>query len=617
MALAALGVVFGDIGTSPLYTIRECVYGEHGVAPTASNVLGVLSLIFWSLTLVIAVKYISFVTRADNRGEGGIFALLALLPDKLCRSRPGRISVVPLLVLAGASLLYGDGIITPAISVLSAVEGIEVATPALKSVVVPLTLIILVALFSIQHRGTGKVGKLFGPVTLVWFVTIGALGLAHIVRNPGVLAALSPHYAASFFLDNGSHGFRLLGSIILAVTGGEAIYADMGHFGRKPIRLAWLGVAMPGLVLAYFGQGAILLADPTRAENPFYSMVPTGVLTTFPLVVLAMAATVIASQALISGAYSLTHQAVQLGYFPRVEVRHTSSDAEGQIYIPEINWLLAVSCMGLVVVFRRSTDLAAAYGMAAAGSMTITSIVFFFVIRRAWGWSLGKSLPLLLLFLALDLPFLAANSLKISDGGWVPLAVGAGFLLMMVTWRRGRMLLGAYYSERAVPLREFLATMDDQNIARVPGSAVFMASNADGVPPVMAHHAKRIHALHEVVVLLTVQFEHVPTIDEDQVVKVEPVGKGVYRVVARCGFMQAPNVPGILADAIDYAHLPVDLNEVTYYLGRETFLGKKGGRMGQWSEILFSFLARNARPANRYFGLPPEQVVEIGAQIDL
>jgi KUP system potassium uptake protein len=619
LALAALGVVYGDIGTSPLYTLKECMSGEHGVAATPENLLGVLSLIFWSLTLVVTVKYLTFIMRADNRGEGGILALLALIPEKFGGGRGRRhagVSFIALLVIIGASLLYGDGVITPAISVLGAVEGLEVATTSLKPAVVPLTCVILVGLFAIQSRGTGSVGKLFGPVMLLWFGTLSVLGSIQIAKNPAVLFALSPHHALHLFASHGFHGFKLLGSVVLAVTGGEALYADMGHFGAKPIRVAWLAIVWPALILAYFGQGALLLAHPEAAANPFYEMVPKG-FATYALVGLATMAAVIASQALISGAFSLTHQAVQLGFFPRVRVKHTSSETEGQIYIPEINWGLALACIVLVLVFKGSSALAAAYGIAVSGTMGITSVVYFLVTRQTWKWSISRALPLLVFFLVIDIAFFSANALKFFDGGYVPIFIGAAAAVVMITWKTGRALLGEYFVANLVPLESFLANLEAHVASRVPGAAVFMASNPKGAPPVMVHHAKRIKVLHETVVLLSVVFEHVPSVSRAERLKVEELGKGFYRVVARYGFMQTPDVPELLAEAVAVARLPVELREVTYYLGRETFLATGNGKMGKWSEHLFSFLSKNARTATKYFGLPAEQVVEIGTQIDL
>ena len=616
LTLAALGVVYGDIGTSPLYTIKECTSGEHGAKATPENILGVLSLIVWSLVMVVAFKYLLFIVRAHNRGEGGILALLALVPESLKPKRATSVGWIPLLVLIGAGLLYGDGIITPAISVLSAVEGLEVATTRLKDAVLPLTCGILIALFTIQKRGTASVGKYFGPVMVVWFLTLGTLGVVQLVKNPVVLSALSPHHGVLFFMRNGAHGFFVLGSVVLAVTGGEALYADMGHFGIKAIRLGWFAVAMPALILNYFGQGALLLRDPSAVSHPFYAMVPHGPLT-YGLVALATAATIIASQALISGAFSLTAQAVQLGYFPRVNIKHTSEDAEGQIYIPQINWMLMIACVLLVLGFRQSTRLAAAYGIAVTGTMAITSIVFYVVARGAWGWSRLKAGSLVGAFLVFDLAFFGANIVKFVDGGWFPIFVGAAFFLLMVTWKIGRGHLANWFGTHSLPLDEFLASLPTRLHTRVPGIGVVMASNSSRVPPIMLHHAQRIRVLPKIVILFTSTTAHVPFVDPDKRLETSAIGSGFFRVVAHSGFMEQPDVPALVADALEHFDLEWKQEDITYYLGRETFLASGEGKMGRWSEMLFAFLARNAQPATMYFNIPPDQVVELGTQIDL
>ncbi|WP_394837115.1 KUP/HAK/KT family potassium transporter [Pendulispora rubella] len=617
LTLAALGVVFGDIGTSPLYTLRECVHAaEHGGPATQAGILGLLSLMFWSLTMVVTVKYLTFIMRANNHGEGGILALLALVPEKLRQPQGQKVGWVAVLVLVGAALLYGDGIITPSISVLSAVEGLETAAPGLKRAVVPITCAILIGLFYIQRRGTADVGRFFGPIMVVWFATLFGLGAYHIVEYPAVLQALSPHYAVNFFLHHGWHGFVTLGAVVLCVTGGEALYADMGHFGTRPIRLAWWLFAMPALVVNYFGQGALVLSHPEALENPFFSQLPTGPLT-YALVALSTLASIIASQALISGAYSLTHQAVQLGYFPRVTVKHTSHETEGQIYIPQINWGLMVACLIVVLQFQKSSALAAAYGIAVTGTMGITSIVYYVVVRRNWGWSRWKALPLVVLFLCFDIPFFAANLLKFFEGGYVPIIFGAAVFSVMLTWKIGRSLLGEYIVKRSPPMDEFLAGLHTRLVARIPGTAIFMASNSGRVPPILFHHAQRIRVLHDTVILLTVVTEHVPVSDEERRLEVQDLGEGFYRVIARCGFMEAPNVPEILHEAAAQCGVPVDFSHMTYYVGRETFLASGSGKMGKWQEMLFAFLSRNAQPATRYFGIPHEHVVELGTQIDL
>jgi KUP system potassium uptake protein len=615
LVIAALGIVFGDIGTSPLYTLKECTHSEHGVpAEIPANVLGVLSLIAWSLMLVVTVKYLLFVMRADNQGEGGILALLALVPDKMRTRQGGKIGVVALLVIAGAALLYGDGMITPAISVLSAVEGLGEEAKSLKEWIVPITCVILFGLFAIQRRGTGDVGKLFGPIMILWFGCLGALGAYHLSHNPAVLQALDPRYGVAFFERHGMHGFTVLASVVLAVTGGEALYADMGHFGAKPIRIAWIALVFPSLVLAYFGQGALVLADPTAAQNPFFAMVPRGPWT-YALVGLATAATIIASQALISGAFSLTHQAVQLGFFPRVTVKHTSSETEGQIYVPEINWILAAACIALVLGFRESGKLAAAYGIAVTGTMAITSVVYYVVLRNTWKWPVAKALPVLVFFLAFDIPFFLANITKFVDGGYVPILVGAVFFGAMVLWKRGRRMLSEQLATKTKPIDAFVAMLDD-NVARTKGVAVVLTPVAGEVPPTLVRRVERVKSLDQTVILLTVHFAHVPVTKPEDKAKVAKLEKGLWQVDGWYGFMETPDVPVLLANA-KKAGLEAPLDDATYYLGRETILAQPGGKMGELEEGLFAFLQRNSRPASAYFKLPPEQVIEIGTQIDL
>jgi KUP system potassium uptake protein len=618
LSVGAIGIVFGDIGTSPLYAFQECIAGPHRVPATEANVLGILSLFFWSMTMVVTFKYLALIMRADNRGEGGILALLALAPERIRRARAGAVGWVALLVLAGAGLLFGDGIITPAISVLSAMEGLGVASARLHRFVVPLTCAVLFGLFAIQKRGTGSVGRLFGPVMVVWFLIIGALGAMHIAHTPRVLAAVSPHHAARLFAHAPWKAFKLLGSVVLCVTGGEALYADMGHFGRRPIRVGWLTLVFPSLLLCYFGQGALVIARPGAAANVFYNLVPAGTVWTYALVGLAAPATVIASQALISGVFSLTHQAIRLGYFPRLTVRHTSDEAEGQIYVPAINWGLAGACLLLVLGFQESSRLAAAYGLAVTGTMGITSVVFYVVVRQTWKWSAAVALPILLTFLAFDLPFFAANLLKFFDGGYIPFVVGALLFAVMVVWKRGRSLLSEYYATRSEPLAEFLAHLSERIMARTPGVAVFMASSTHGVPPVLGHVARRIRALHETVVLLTVNTEHRPHVPaEERLESAEALGNGFFRVVLRYGFTDEPRVPEALSQAVARGAVPSSVADAEYFLGRETFLATSGGRMGALAEEVFGFFSRNARSATAYFGIAPEQVVEIGTQIDL
>ncbi|WP_437579222.1 potassium transporter Kup [Sorangium sp. So ce887] len=613
LMLAALGVVYGDIGTSPLYAMKECFspISPHHVAPTPQNVLGVLSLMFWSLMMVVTVKYVTFITRADNEGAGGILALLALVPSSE-RKGEGR-GLLVLLVLFGAALLYGDGVITPAISVLSAVEGLEVATSTLKPAVVPITCVVLLAVFLVQKRGTAGVGTIFGPVTLVWFVALTLLGAKEILHSPGVLRAVSPTYAVSFFVENNVHGFLILGAVVLCITGGEALYADMGHFGRRPIKYTWYTIVWPGLLINYFGQGAKLLEDPAAAANPFYALVPSWAL--YPTVAIATAATVVASQALISGAFSLTQQAVQLGYFPRVTVIHTSKDEAGQIYIPEVNSGLLISCLVLVLVFKSSSALAAAYGIAVTGTMGITTVVYYVVTRKTWGWPVWKSLPLAGLFLVIDLAFFAANSAKFFHGGWVPIVMGAATFTVMTTWKTGRKHLAAAIKSVILPLDTFLEDVKRVKPHRVRGTAVFMASSPEGTPPILLHHVKHNQVLHEQVVLLSIQALNVPEVPAERRMTVIPRGEGIYQVTACYGFMQTPNAPSVLEGCKRHG-LHIDLGRTSYYLGRETLLTTGSSKMSRWRKWLFAFISRNARPATAYFGLPPNRVVELGMQVD-
>jgi KUP system potassium uptake protein len=614
LVLGALGIVFGDIGTSPLYTLAECTHGPHAVEPTHENVLGVLSLIFWALMMVVTVKYLIFIMRADNKGEGGILALLALLPEKLRAGKNKPIGALAVLIIAGAALLYGDGMITPAISVLSAVEGLKTVTEKATPYVIPITVVILIGLFSIQSRGTATVGVIFGPVMAVWFVTIGGLGIYHASQNPEVFHAVNPYYAVAFFAHHGKHAFMVLGSVVLAVTGGEALYADMGHFGKKPIRIAWVVMVLPCLALAYFGQGAILLRHPEAADSPFFAMSP-GPRFTIALVGLATLATVIASQALISGAFSLTQQAISLGYFPRVTVRHTSKDAEGQIYVPEINWLLMVACIALVLAFKESSKLAAAYGIAVTGTMAITSVAFFVVMRQKWNWPLPVAGGILAFFLAFDLPFFAANALKFLDGGWVPVLIAAAFLVVMITWRRGRFYLSALVAKKAKTTEEFLASLP--SVPRKKGCGIFMGSSPTGVPIVLTCHAERLGVLEEEIVLVAVTEIREPYVDDEDRVVVEKLADKVYRVNVRFGFMDQPVVPPALALAKKNHGLDVDLDTATYFLGRESVVASDAGNMGSTAEGFFGFLSRNARSATTYFELPPDRVVELGTMVDL
>ncbi|MEP7367119.1 MAG: KUP/HAK/KT family potassium transporter [Acidobacteriota bacterium] len=616
LTIGALGVVFGDIGTSPLYTLKEGLHASGGHNAPQADLYGILSLIFWSITFVVTVKYLTFILSADNKGEGGIFALLALVPEQLRTARPGMITTVAVFAAMGAALLYGDGVITPAISVLGAVEGLAIADPAWAQYVVPLSCAILIGLFSIQSRGTGTVGILFGPVMLVWFLTLGLLGIYHLTINPEILWAISPHHAVEYFARHGWPGLHILSSVVLAITGGEALYADMGHFGVKPIRRAWLWIVFPCLILGYFGQGAHVLRDPTAAANPMFTMVPQGP-ATIALVILSSTAAVIASQALISGSFSLTRQAVQLGFFPRFNIRHTAHDMEGQIYIPRINYFLGIGCVLLVLVFRESSKLAAAYGIAVSGTMAITSVMFFLVARKTWKWGLGKSLAVLVGFLALDLPFLAANLGKFKDGVDVPVMIGAVVLGIMLIWNRGRSLMGHRARVRFSSWDAAEARVNKRLAARVPGTAVFMNSNSDMLPWPLVRHVERSRALHETVVLLTVKITGEPVVPEAERFTWEHLPSGFHRIVMRFGFMDDLHILPELERVVAAHKIPFVEDEVTYYLGRENLIASSKGQMGVVAESIFAFLHRNAVPADRFFGLPPRQVVELGTQMDL
>ncbi len=615
LTIAALGVVFGDLGTSPLYTLQECVAGDHGVYPDEGHLLGVLSLILWSLTLVVTVKYLAVLMRADNRGEGGLLALLALVSPKARAPAVGKIGTVALLALAGSALLFGDGIITPAISVLSAVEGLRTVTRTFDPVIVPLSVVILVGLFSIQRLGTGGLGRWFGPVMLLWFVVAGLLGAKELVKHPAVLAAFNPLLGARFLATHGFVGFRLLGGVVLAVTGGEALYADMGHFGRGPIRRAWLSICLPSLMVCYLGQGAVLLDQPNLRTAPFYAMCPDGALR-YPFVLLAAAATVIASQALISGVFSLTHQAIRLGYFPRLTVRHTSDEVEGQTYLPLMNWTLATGCIALVLVFQSSAKLAAAFGLAVSGTMAITSFVFYRVTRERWGWSVGKAGALLVFFLTFDLGFTAANMLKLLDGGFIPLVVGAVFFSMMVTWAIGRSLLGEHFAKLAVPFQRFSAGLEARLVGRTPGIAVYMASRADSTPPALVSSVERFRVIHETCIFLSVVTTESPRVPAEERIETEVLGGGFYRVVLRYGFFENTNVPIALDVALADLGLATEIPPV-YILGRESLVASDHGRMGARMELLFAFLSRNSRSMTDYFQLPADRVLEIGSRVDL
>jgi KUP system potassium uptake protein len=613
LSLAALGVVYGDIGTSPIYALRESLHGVHGVAPTPANVLGLLSLILWALVLVISVKYLVFVMRADNGGEGGMIALTALVAPRTPEERRRR-KLLVLIGLFGASLLYGDGMITPAISVLSAVEGLEVITPMFVPYVVPITVAILVGLFAMQSRGTARIGSIFGPVMLLWFATLGLLGAVHLVQHPAVLAAVNPAHAVRFFAENGWHGYLVLGSVFLAVTGGEALYADMGHFGVTPIRLTWFTFVLPALMLNYFGQGALVLRDPTAAEHPFFRLAPGWAM--LPLVILTTLATVIASQAVISGAFSLTRQAVQLGYLPRLDIEHTSEEHIGQIYIPGLNWVLMIACIGLVLGFRSSSRLAAAYGVAVTTDMVFTTILFAVVARSRFRWRVSAVVLFVATFLTVDLSFWGASLLKIPSGGWFPLVIAAAVFTLMTTWYTGRAILAERIAERASSVEEFLARVRSQHPVRVSGTAIYLARDPAIAPHALVQNLKHNKVLHERVLILAMLTETTARVADEDRVRVEALDHNVFRIVARHGFSEDPAVPPVLA-LLGGRGLEIDPAQVSFFLGRETLLATNRPGMAIWRERLFALLARNARRATKYFCLPPERVVELGTEIEL
>lgn len=627
LAITAMGVVFGDIGTSPLYSIKECFQGPHAIALTYGNVMGVLSLIFWSLMVVVTIKYVFFVTKADNDGAGGVFALLAIIGNFLRDSdqdsapRPRRfVRFLPYLALVSGAFLYSDGMITPAISVLSAVEGLHEVAPAAGQVVVPITCVILVTLFWFQKHGTARIGRVFGPIMLLWFIAIGLVGLVNIIKHPSVLMALNPYYALAYFLENHLRGIVVLGTVVLCITGGEALYADLGHFGRMPIRNGWLFTACPALALNYLGQGALLLTNPAAAQNPFYLAVPAPFLV--PMLILATMATVIASQALITGVFSLTQQAMRFGFLPRMRIVHTSSSAEGQIYLPTVNWLLMLACVSLVLLFQHSSGLAAAYGLANTGAMNITTLLYFVVIRYTWRWPWYKAGPLIALFLLFDLPFLAANLLKIPAGGWLPMLVALIVISVMTTWKKGRSALGASFVRLSMPLPTFLARLrDTHSDPRSPGTGVYMTMNQHLTPMPLARSAALIHTVPERVVLLTIRTANGPYVAKKKRLKIDDreSAVGVYLVTANYGYMEQPNMAEISELSLSTV-LPLPLEECTFYLGRETILAaprEQDRVMRPWRRELFIFLSRNAWNAATFFNIPTSRVVEIGTHLEI
>ncbi|MEI6655412.1 MAG: potassium transporter Kup [Verrucomicrobiota bacterium] len=621
LALGALGVVYGDIGTSPLYALRESMTGHAGhgmMAPLAGNVVGVLSLIIWSLLSLIAFKYISVVMRADNDGEGGLLAMLALaVPQtkKVGAAVSRRRYVLVLLALLGTSFLFGDGIITPAISVLSAVEGLKVAAPGLDSAIVPITVVILLGLFSIQHRGTGRVGALFGPITLVWFISIAVLGVRGILMHPGVLVAFNPWYGLQFIYQHGLDSAVTLGGVCLCITGGEALYADMGHFGRNPIRLAWFTVVLPALLLNYLGQGALLLANPSEETliSPLHQLAPDWF--KMPLVILGTMAAVIASQALISGAFSLTMQAVQMGYLPRLGIQHTSESERGQIYVGQVNRALMVGSIALVFGFQTSSNLAAAYGIAVCMTMLITTLVLSSIARRLWHWPLWRVLLICGTFMIIELSFVIPNMLKIKQGGWVPLAIGGAVMLTMLTWKRGRAVLAGKFAEMSLPLDTLVSSLERGGAMRAQGTAVYLSLAGNSAPPALLHNLKHNQVLHQVTIILTIQAERTPRIPEEERLEVVSLGSGVWRVVARYGFMEQPNVPEILA-ACGAHGLACRADKVSFFLGRETIIPTPKN-LPLWQAKYFALLSRSSQSAMEFFNLPPNRVIELGAQIEV
>jgi KUP system potassium uptake protein len=593
--------------------VKECFHGEHGAALSSANVIGIISLIFWSLTFVVVVKYLTFVMQADHQGEGGTFALLALATRGKAPTRAwSGVSLLAMAGLFGASLLYGEGVITPAISVLSAVEGLSVATNVFDPYIVPITIAILVLLFLAQKRGTGKIGSIFGVIMLVWFVSIGSSGLFWALREPRIWLAINPVYAVRFLLTHGMHGFLVLGAVVLCITGGEALYADMGHFGRRPVRIAWYTLVYPALLLNYFGQGALLLRQGKAAlDNPFYGLVSSDWL--YPMVGISTLATVVASQALISGAFSLTHQAVQLGYLPRFNVVHTSSHTEGQIYIPAVRTLMMVGSVALVLGFRHSSALAAAYGISVTGTMAITTLLFFAVMRERWG--LWRTLSLSIFFATFDLAFFASNVAKIPHGGWFSITLGAVLFVIMITWRRGRLALAERIRAAVLPIELFIEDVGRSNPVRVAGTAVFLSLNQNVVPAAMLHNFKHNKVLHRTVVMLNISMDRVPEVDSSERVDIRRFEHGFYQVIAHYGFMQRPNVPEIIQACIDQG---VEIgSDVSYYLSRETLVLTGVSGMPAWRKALFAFLSRNSHSVTDFFSIPPGRVVELGMQVEI
>ncbi|WP_434150488.1 potassium transporter Kup [Methylocaldum gracile subsp. desertum] len=609
LVIAALGIVFGDIGTSPLYTLKECFGGILALEPTPANVLGILSLIFWAILIVISLKYVIFIMRADNKGEGGIMALISLVQQKAEISTRFRFLLIG-LGLIGASLFYGDGMITPAISVLSAVEGLKVLQPELHSYVVPISLAVLIGLFTFQRKGTAGVGALFGPIMAIWFCSLAVFGTLSLIKSPAVLAAVNPVHAFHFFAAHGWPSVLILGAVVLAVTGGEALYADMGHFGCEPIRKAWFLFVLPSLMLNYFGQGALLIQNPSAVQNPFYFLVPGGALVF--MIGLATIATIVASQAVISGTFSLTSQAIQLGFCPRLGIQYTSEEEKGQIYIPWINWALMVAIIGLVLGFQSSSNLAAAYGIAVTGTMAIDTILAFVVVYSLWKWNPIISGMLAFGFLTVDLAFLVANAAKIFEGGWFPLVIGLIAFTLLTTWKRGRDLLRESLREDSVQVDQFLAEIVNNPPLRVAGTAVFMTSSREGIPPALLHNLKHNKVLHETVVLMTVTTENVPRVAPEKRREIRRLGAGFFRINLHYGFMEAANIPRVLKSSS--RDFDIDISDTTFFLSRETIIPSTVPKMPLWRLKLFIGMSRNTSSAVSFFRIPPDRVVELGVQ---
>ncbi|MGQ9920006.1 MAG: potassium transporter Kup [Desulfobacca sp.] len=615
LALGALGVVYGDIGTSPLYTVKECFHGPHAMAISTGNILGVMSLIFWSLTMVVTVKYVIFILRADNHGEGGIYAMAALFLSKgRERVHPAVVNRLMLLAIFGAALLCGEGLITPVISVLSAIEGLNVATQAAEPFVLPLSCGVLLGLFLVQSKGTERIGKVFGPIMILWFVSLAACGLAQIRRTPIILQSFDPRYAVSFFIDHRLHGVLVLGAVVLCITGCEALYADLGHFGRGPIRFSWLVLVFPALLLNYLGQTALLLEQPQAAVHPFYGLVPRPLL--YPMVALATTATIIASQAMISGVFSLMQQAIQIGYAPRLRIVHTSGETKGQIYLPWINSVMLVGCLGLALAFKESSRLAAAYGIAVTGTMCISTIIYFNICRHNWDWPLWQALPLAGLFFFFDFSFFSANLLKFVDGGWFAVSVAVILFTVMVTWRDGRAALRKRFEEAQVPLDVLMYDIATYKLVRTPGTAFFLSVSPTGTPIVLLHLLKHTDALPERVFILSMVATDAPYVPREQKLEVTDKGYGFYRVVASYGFMETPRVPEII-EMLNEQGLDIDIYATSFYLGRESLLTTGPTKMAGWRKGLFAFLSRNAWNVSTFFGIPPGRVVELGSQVEI